>query len=233
MHGRIAFVVGVAFLAIAAVAADGDDARYSSPLAWKKERFSRVLALGYTDLGANGRGVTEIRSLGGESCLVGPTVGFDVDDGYAFDIDERGRSHAQLRARAHHRAGHRRAVRQERRRRPRRGGRSCRSASGLAPRATIALERARLAGQGAQGVDVAITGRQGVDRTLRHHHRAERHDAHAGRVRPSATRGQGRRRPAARCRLASACTTRPAACRCRRTRPFPSAASPTRSAASG
>ena len=193
MHGRIAFVVGVALLAIVAVAADGDDARYSSPLAWKKERFSRVLALGYTDLGANGRGVAEIRSLGGESCLVGPTVGFDVDNGYAFDIDERvdltrsatcpsspprrpsscstTRTPGTLAAR----------------------WKSCRERVGSRARATIALERARLAGQGAQGVDVAITGRQGVDRTLRHHHRAERHDAPAGRVRSTATRGQGRR----------------------------------------
>jgi hypothetical protein len=69
-----------ALLTVATVAPDGDDARYSSTLAWKKDRFSRVLALGYTDLGMNGRGATEIRAVDGESCLVGPTAGFDVDD---------------------------------------------------------------------------------------------------------------------------------------------------------
>ena len=161
MLGRIAFVVGVALLAIGAVAADGDDARYSSPLAWKKERFSRVLALGYTDLGANGRGVTEIRSLGGESCLVGPTVGFDVDDGYAFDIDERvdltisyvpELTTAQAIVVLYDKnAGD-----------PRGAVEIVPERVGTRARATIALDRGRLAGQGAQGVDLAITGRQGV-----------------------------------------------------------------------
>ena len=75
-------------LGIAAAIASGDDARYSAPLAWKKDHVARVLALGYTDLGMNGRGATELRNVAGQSCLVGPTVGFDVDDRYGFDVDE-------------------------------------------------------------------------------------------------------------------------------------------------
>src|SRR5262245_50074310 len=72
----------------AALAAAGDDARYSAPLAWKKPHLLRVFAVGYTDLGTNGRGTSEVKTLNGQSCVVGPTVGFDVDDAYAFDIDE-------------------------------------------------------------------------------------------------------------------------------------------------
>jgi hypothetical protein len=157
---KIAYFAAAGAVAIA-LAPGEDDARYSSLLAWKKDRFSRVLALGYTDLGANGRGATEIRTLAGESCLVGPTVGFDVDNTYAFDVDEPveltlsyvpelttaqailvlydknggdGRGMVEI---APERAGPR-------------------------ARATVTLDRARLAGQGAQGVDVAIAGRQGA-----------------------------------------------------------------------
>jgi hypothetical protein len=162
MCGPASFVAGGAALAVAAaVMAVGDDARYSRLLPWKKDRFARVLALSYTDLGANGRGATEVRAVGGDSCLVGPTVGFDVDDSYAFDIDERveltldyvpdlttaeaivvlfdknggdGRGSVEI---APQRVGPR-------------------------ARATVQLDRARLAGQGAQGVDLAINGRQGA-----------------------------------------------------------------------
>jgi hypothetical protein len=150
-----------ALLTVATVAPDGDDARYSSPLAWKKDRFSRVLALGYTDLGMNGRGATEIRAVDGESCLVGPTAGFDVDDAYAFDIDEKVEltlsyvpelTTAQAIVVLFDKSGG-----------------DGRGAVEIAPeragprvRATVTLERARLAGQGAQGVDIAIAGRQGL-----------------------------------------------------------------------
>jgi hypothetical protein len=154
-------LVLVAVLGIVVVAADGDDARYSSPLAWKKDRFTRVLALGYTDLGMNGRGPTEVRSVGGETCLVGPTVGFDVDDRYAFDIDETVQvsisyvpelTTAQaLVVLFDKNAGDGRGsveIVPER--------------AGARASATVDLPRARLAGQGAQGVDLAIAGRQGV-----------------------------------------------------------------------
>src|SRR4249920_3544609 len=71
-----------------AIGASGDDARYSAPLPWKKPRLSRVFAVGYTDLGTNGRGTSEVKTINGQSCVVGPTLGFDIDDAYAFDIDE-------------------------------------------------------------------------------------------------------------------------------------------------
>ncbi|MEX2272682.1 MAG: CehA/McbA family metallohydrolase [Vicinamibacterales bacterium] len=160
MHGRALLAIAVGILGIVAIAAEGDDARYSRPLHWKKERFSRVLALGYTDLGANGRGATEIRNLGGASCLVGPAIGFDVDNAYAFDVDERvevafsyvpefTKAEAILVLFDKNGGDGRGLVEVV----PERVG-----ATGSA---TVQLERARLAGQGAQGVDLAIVGRQG------------------------------------------------------------------------
>jgi hypothetical protein len=155
-------VVAAGFvLGIAAAIASGDDARYSSPLAWKKDHVARVLALGYTDLGMNGRGATEVRTVGGQSCLVGPTVGFDVDDQYGFDVDETVTltigyvpelTTAQALVVLYDKNGGdgRGAVEIV----PERAGPTA--------RATVTLPRARLAGQGAQGVDVAIAGRQGA-----------------------------------------------------------------------
>jgi hypothetical protein len=158
---KVAHFAAATALALAALAPDGDDARYSNPLAWKKDRFSRVLALGYTDLGMNGRGATEIRTLDGESCLVGPTVGLDVDNAYAFDIDEKvdvtlsyvpELTTAQAIVVLFDKSGG--------------DGRGLMEVvperAGTRARATIALDRARLAGQGAQGVDLAIVGRQGA-----------------------------------------------------------------------
>jgi hypothetical protein len=86
----ISVIASISLCSVAAsLTAPGDDARFSKQLEWKKPRFSRVLALGYTDLGANGRGGAEVRTIGDRSCVVGTTVGFDVDDRYAFDVDER------------------------------------------------------------------------------------------------------------------------------------------------
>jgi hypothetical protein len=150
-------------LAIAAVAlfAAGDDARYSKPLSWKKDHFSRVLALGYTDLGANGRGGAELTTIGDQSCIVGTTVGFDVDDRYAFDIDETvdltlvyapERTTAEALMVLFDKSGG--------------DGRGLVEVTpertGTSARATVRLDRARFAGQGAQGVDLAINARQGT-----------------------------------------------------------------------
>ena len=58
-------VAAAAAVGFVAVVADGDDARYSSLLTWKTQHVTRVLALGYTELGMNGRGATEVRTVGG------------------------------------------------------------------------------------------------------------------------------------------------------------------------
>jgi hypothetical protein len=161
MHGRALLGLAAGISGIVAIAAEGDDARYSRPLEWKKERFSRVLALGYTDLGVNGRGATEIRNLDGQPCVVGPAIGFDVDNAYGFDVDERVEltfSYVPELTRAEailvlfdRNGGDGRGVVEVS---PER--------SGARASATVQLGRARLAGQGAQGVDLAIVGRQGA-----------------------------------------------------------------------
>lgn len=154
-----AFVFSAAAATIA-LAATSDDARYSAPLSWKKPHISRVFALGYTDLGVNGRGASEVKTIDGQSCVVGPTVGFDVEDGYAFDVDEPidltltylpAQTTAQtLTVMFDRNAGDGRGtvdVTPER--------------TGATGRATVRLERARFAGQGAQGTDFAVAARQG------------------------------------------------------------------------
>src|SRR5262245_60203650 len=87
---RPRWILAAAVFALAGLAlgASGDDARYSAPLAWKKPHLSRVFSVGYTDLGTNGRGSSEVKTLNGQSCVVGPTVGVDVDDAHALAIDE-------------------------------------------------------------------------------------------------------------------------------------------------
>jgi len=151
---------GATVLAVAALSGSEDDARYSAPLSWKKPQIARAFALGYTDLGVNGRGASEVKTIDGQSCVVGPTVGFDVQDGYAFDVDEPvdltltyvpAQTTAQtLTVMFDKNAGDGRGaieVKPER--------------TGATARAMVRLERARFAGQGAQGTDFAIAARQG------------------------------------------------------------------------
>ena len=65
------------------------EARYIKELDWKKDRFSHVYAVGYTELGSGvNESHAEVKQIGERSCVLGTTVGFDVDDTYAYDIDE-------------------------------------------------------------------------------------------------------------------------------------------------
>ena len=65
------------------------EARYIQELDWKKEHFAHILAVGYTELGSGvNQSHAEVKQIGERSCVVGTSVGFDVDDSYAFDIDE-------------------------------------------------------------------------------------------------------------------------------------------------
>ncbi len=65
------------------------EARYIEPIPWHKEHFSRVIALGYSMLGLDlDVSHAKMTTLGQRSCVVGNMLGFDVDDRYAFDIDE-------------------------------------------------------------------------------------------------------------------------------------------------
>jgi hypothetical protein len=65
------------------------EARAITELSWPKEHFSHVLSVGYTQLGqAPNQTHAELKMIDGRSCIVATMIGFDVDDKYAFDIDE-------------------------------------------------------------------------------------------------------------------------------------------------
>ncbi len=142
------------------VRAHGTEARYVVEVDWTPPRIMHTYGLSYSELGPGAyRNEVETRTVGGRECVVGGLIGFDVDDDYAFDIDEpvtltltyapalttpftvvwdqnggdsRGRIEVQPEA-----------------------GATLRSV-------TLTLDRARLAGQGTRGIDIAAGSREGL-----------------------------------------------------------------------
>jgi hypothetical protein len=69
--------------------AHGRDARYIETVPWQKAHITRVIAANRSELGLSGsKRKVEMKTIDGQSCAVGSLLAFDVDDGYAFDIDE-------------------------------------------------------------------------------------------------------------------------------------------------
>jgi len=69
--------------------AHGRDARYIETVPWQKARITRVIAANRSELGLSGsKRKVEMKTIDGQSCAVGSLLAFDVDDGYAFDVDE-------------------------------------------------------------------------------------------------------------------------------------------------
>ncbi len=69
--------------------AHGAEARRVEVLSWPKQHITRVLGVNRSELGLNGSKVaTALTTVDGMSCLFGDLFAFDVDDDYAFDIDE-------------------------------------------------------------------------------------------------------------------------------------------------
>ena len=65
------------------------EARYIEPVPWHKEHFTKVIGLGYPELGVEmDVAHAEMRTIDGRDCVVGNMISFDVDDDYAYDIDE-------------------------------------------------------------------------------------------------------------------------------------------------
>ena len=142
--------------------AGGEDARYSNRLQWTRNRITKTLALGYTELGSSSsRGNAEVKAIGDSSCLVGTSVAFDVDDAYAFDIDEA--VDVVLTYVPELTTAEALVVLFDRNGQDGRGSsEAVPERAGQTAQATLRLERARLAGQGAQGTDLAVTTRQGT-----------------------------------------------------------------------
>jgi hypothetical protein len=82
---------GVAVLLSAGVwlQAHGTEARRVELLQWTRDHIVRTIGANESELGLNGsKAPTEMKTIGGRSCLFGDLFAFDVDDKYAFDIDE-------------------------------------------------------------------------------------------------------------------------------------------------
>ncbi len=79
----------LAMISVARVFAHNVEARYIEPMPWKKPHFAKVLAIGYAELGLDlDRSHAAMKTIAGNSCIVGNMVAFEVDRHYAYDIDE-------------------------------------------------------------------------------------------------------------------------------------------------
>jgi hypothetical protein len=161
-HLWLPSAAAIAVLSAQHLAAHGTEARYVELFQWKKPHVSRVFGVATAALGVPSfsRQTVQMRVIENKACLVGNVVAFDVDDGYAFDIDEPVTltlTYApQLSA-------------------PfvvgwdKSGGTGVGLTEPITPEpgatlrtVTVTLDRARLAGQGTQGTDIAVGSRQGL-----------------------------------------------------------------------
>jgi len=82
-------MLGVVFLLVAQQLSSHPEARAIFELPWHKEHFSHVLSVGYTQLGsAPNQTHADMKMIEHQECIIGTMIGFDVDDSYAFDVDE-------------------------------------------------------------------------------------------------------------------------------------------------
>jgi len=157
----LAPILGIALLP-AVTHAHPSEARLKEVIPWSMPHIAESYSLSYAELGPGGGGNRVslwMRSVENQLCATGALLGFDVDDTYAFDIDESvqltltyapaytGSFAVQWDANGGGGYG-RKEVEVE-------SGDSLRQV-------TLTLERARFAGQGAHGIDIAIQGRDGL-----------------------------------------------------------------------
>ena len=142
----------------------GDEARFVIPIPWTAERISRVFGLYSSELGPtrsdNAPNIGDTVTVGGRSCMLVGMAGIDIEDGYAFDIDEpvelaitydpERTTMNTIRVAWDSNGGEGRGSMQIE---PEGGA--------LLRTATVTLDRARMAGQGAQGVDIALGNARG------------------------------------------------------------------------
>src|SRR4051794_7625087 len=146
---------------IATLGAHGRDARYIDEIAWKKPNFTRVFAANRSELGLSGSKVrVKTETVDGKACIVGSLVAFDVDDEYAFDIDEPVTLSVTYAPALSTSAF---AIAWDKN-----GGEGYGLSPDMTPepgaplrRVEITLERARLAGQGVAQADLAVAARNG------------------------------------------------------------------------
>ncbi|OFW27066.1 MAG: hypothetical protein A3H97_21280 [Acidobacteria bacterium RIFCSPLOWO2_02_FULL_65_29] len=141
--------------------AHGTEARYVELTQWKKPHFSRVFGVGTSALGVPGsRQTIQMRIIENKACLVGNVVALDVDDAYAFDVDEP----VTLTLTYAPQLTTPFVVGWDKS-----GGTGVGLTEPINPEpgatlrtVTVTLDRARLAGQGTQGTDIAVGSRMGL-----------------------------------------------------------------------
>jgi hypothetical protein len=141
--------------------AHGTEARYVELTQWKKPHFSRVFGVGTSALGVPGsRQNIQMRMIDNKACLVGNVVALDVEDAYAFDVDEP----VTLTLTYAPQFTTPFVVGWDKS-----GGTGIGLSEPITPESgallrtvTLTLDRARLAGQGTQGTDIAVGSRMGM-----------------------------------------------------------------------
>lgn len=135
--------------------AHGSEPRYVAPLEWEARHVRRVYALG-RGLGLRGKGEGAVVEVAGRRCVRGAVLAFDVDDAFAFDVDETVTLTLEVEARGTPRlvvgydangSAEDRQVLEV-------------TADAESPwgRVEVPLERARFAGRGPLGTDLALSG---------------------------------------------------------------------------
>lgn len=163
-------VAGVATWALAGgplttLMAHGRDARYLEPIDWPKGTFTRVFAASRSELGLNGsKAKMKRQTVDGRSCVVGSLIAFDVDDTQAFDIDQSvtltvtyapGLTTAPFAVAWDRNSGEGYGLTRDL---PVQAVSAGETGPALKT-VTLTLDRARFAGQGVQGADLAIAAR--------------------------------------------------------------------------
>jgi len=87
---RVALTMAAASLVAGQlIVAHGRDARYVEEVRWKKDHITRTFAASRSELGLAGtKRKVEMKTVGDRTCAVAGVLAFDVDDAYAFDVDE-------------------------------------------------------------------------------------------------------------------------------------------------
>ena len=158
----VAMAAAVAVAPVPPIEAHGNEARMVDILNWKKlDHVTRVFGVNQAHL----RGVPStsirptIRVIDGETCIVGRLVAFDVDNTYAFDIDEP--VSLTLTMASEYTWPY--TVGWDRNGGTGVGTQQITPAKGQKfEKVTLTLDRARLAGQGVQGSDIAIGAPNGL-----------------------------------------------------------------------